>query len=291
MNDLKNIENYLYRMGHSKQTIKSYLYAINNFLNVSPNAVNYKYKDVLNYMGEKVKNYKNSGTKNGILGAVKKYYDYLVDIGRRNDHPCRRLILSSRKNRDIIHQDLFTSEELEMLMNRDERYEKLRLKNQTLTSILIYQGLTVGEMINLKINNIDFDNGTIYIKGSRKFASRHLELVPKQFRIIEKYIRESRENLLKCETEKLLIGMRGHPITVEDINYVVETSKPLFPDRNLNPMTVRMSVIANWLNEKRIPLEQVQLMAGHKWISATARFRFTPIEEQRELINKFHPLK
>ncbi|MFA6924708.1 MAG: tyrosine-type recombinase/integrase [Bacteroidales bacterium] len=291
MNELAEIENYIYRMGHSKQTARSYMYAIRNFLNSNPDAKNYRYKDVLNYMSEKVRDYKNSDTKNGILGAVKKYYDFLVDIGLRNDHPCRALILRKRKNKDIIHQDLFSSAELEMLMNREERYEKLRLKNQTLISILIYQGLTVGEMINLKINNIDFDNGTIYIKASRKFASRHLELVPKQFRIIERYARESRENLLKCETEKLLIGMRGNPITVEDINYVVETFKPLFPDRNLNPMTVRMSVIANWLNEKRIPLEQVQLMAGHKWISATARFRFTPIEEQRELINKFHPLK
>ncbi len=37
-------------------------------------------------------------------------------------------------------------------------------------------------------------------------------------------------------------------------------------------------------------MEQVQLMAGHKWISATERYRYAPLEEQRELINKFHPL-
>jgi site-specific recombinase XerD len=45
------------------------------------------------------------------------------------------------------------------------------------------------------------------------------------------------------------------------------------------------------LIKKHIPMEQVQLMVGHRWISGTARYRFTPFDEQRELINKFHPLK
>ncbi|HVA99149.1 MAG TPA: hypothetical protein VNG53_09660 [Bacteroidia bacterium] len=48
------------------------------------------------------------------------------------------------------------------------------------------------------------------------------------------------------------------------LNYFVGTYKPLFPGRNLNPQTIRQNVIANWMNEKKLPLEQVQIMAGHK---------------------------
>jgi integrase/recombinase XerD len=77
---------------------------------------------------------------------------------------------------------------------------------------------------------------------------------------------------------------------VDDINYLIETFKPLFPDRNLNPLNIRNSVIYNLLNVKRIPLEQVQLFVGHKWISTTARFLQAPMDEQRLLINKLHPL-
>ena len=178
-----------------------------------------------------------------------------------------------------------------MLMNREERYEILKLKNQTLISILIYQGLTAGEVTNLKVSNIDFDNGTIFIRGSRKIASRHLELMPKQYRIIDKYVNETRKELISTDTDKLLVGKLGTPITVDDVNYIVSTFKPMFPDRNLNALTIRLSVISNWLNEKHFPLEQVQLMAGHKWISTTEKYRFTPLEEQRDLINRFHPLR
>ena len=290
MKKIVDIENYLYRMGHTKQTVRSYLYAITNFLQSNPEADNYRYKDILNYMTEKLVNYSNSDTQNSILAGIKKYYDFLIDIGTRNDHPCKTLILNKRRNKDIIHQDLFTIAELEMLMNREERYEILKLKNQTLISFLIYQGLTAGEVANLKLSNIDLDNGTLFVKGSRKIASRHLELMPKQYRIIDRYINETRKGLISTETNNLLVGKLGTPITVDDVNYIVSTFKPLFPDRNLNTLTIRMSVISNWLNEKRIPLEQVQLIAGHRWISATARYRFTPMEEQREMINRFHPL-
>ena len=291
MKELQEIEMYLYRMGHTKQTIKSYLYVIRIFLNTNPNAIQYKYKDVLDYMTEKVQQYNNSDTKNVILGALKKYYDYLVDIGVRNDHPCRRLHLSSRKNKDIIHQDLFTTDELEKLMDRTERYEMLKLKNQVLISLLIYQGLTAGEIVEMKVQHVDFDSGVLYVKDSRMLARRHLDFHPKQYRLLDKYVHVARKELLQTETKTLIVGKLGTPITVDDINYIISTSKPLFPNRNLNPKTIRQSVIANWLNEKHIPMEQVQLMAGHRWISATARYRFTPIDEQRELINKFHPLQ
>lgn len=95
---------------------------------------------------------------------------------------------------------------------------------------------------------------------------------------------------MKTETDTLLLGKLGTPITVDDVNYIVSTYKPLFPDRNLNATTIRKSVISYWLNEKQIPIEQVQLMAGHKWISTTERYKYAPINEQIELINRFHPL-
>ncbi len=76
----------------------------------------------------------------------------------------------------------------------------------------------------------------------------------------------------------------------DGIHYLIETSKGLFSDRNLTLKSIRQSVIANWLNEKKLPLEKVQLLVGHKWISSTAIYHQTSVDEQRELINGFHPL-
>ncbi|HET6228028.1 MAG TPA: site-specific integrase, partial [Bacteroidia bacterium] len=168
--------------------------------------------------------------------------------------------------------------------------EALKLKNQVLVSLIVYQGLVSGEIVALKVNHIDLDKGRLFIKESRTLAKRHLELHPKQYRLMDRYIQESRKELLSTQTDQLLVGKLGTPITTEDVHYIVSTFKPLFPDRNLTPSIIRQSVIANWLNEKKLPLEQVQLMAGHKWISTTAKYRQSSMEEQRTLINKFHPM-
>lgn len=291
MEEFNDISNYLLRMGYTRQTVKSYMYSIGHYLTVHPDANCYKYKDVLNFMTEISQNNKNPDRINAVLAAIKKYYDYLIDVGIRNEHPCRNLTIKQKRNRDIIHQDLFTSAELELLMEREERYQELKVKNQTLISLLIYQGLTAGEVSGLKTSHIDLDNGTIYIRESKKQTRRHMEIQPRQYRLIDKYSSTVRATLLNVETDIFLVGKLGTPITVDDINYMVSTFKPLFPDRNLNPRTIRQSVISNWLNEKRLPLEQVQLLAGHRWISATAKYRYSPIAEQRDLINRFHPLK
>lgn len=71
---------------------------------------------------------------------------------------------------------------------------------------------------------------------------------------------------------------------------VIETLKPLFPDRNLNPERIRMSVISYWLNDKKFPVKQVMDLSGQKWPSTVMQYKKINVEEQRELINKFHPL-
>jgi site-specific recombinase XerD len=247
-------EQYLYQMHHSKATVKSYLYTIRIFLGERSNALSLKYKDIINYLSEKEKSYNNPNIKKQVLPGIKKYYDYLIEI------------------------------------DREERYADLKLRNQAVMSLLIYQGLSVSELANLKAHHVDLDKGTIFIKDSPKTSRRHLEIMPKQYRILDRYLHESRKKLLRAETDVFAIGKLGTPLTADDINYLVSTYKPLFPDRNLNPQTIRQSVISNWMNEKKMPLEQVQLMAGHRWISSTVKYRQNNIEEQRELMNKWFPL-
>lgn len=286
-------EQYLEKQGHTKQTIKSYVYEAGFFVQSNPKANTYVYKDILDYFATDGAQYKNTNYRSTILASIKRYYDYLVEIGVRNDHPCRRLFFKrGKRSKQVILNDLFTSEEMEQLMDREERYADLKLKNQVVISLLIYQALAPGEIAELKVSNIDLDAGTVFLKGNTKTSRRRLDLIPKQYRLFDRYLNEVRPKLKQkgLKTDAFVLGKLGTPITVDDINYLVETFKPLFTDRNLNAKTIRQSVIAGWLNQKNIPLEQAQLLAGHKWISTTAMYRQAPTDKQREMINKFHPL-
>jgi integrase/recombinase XerD len=284
-------EHYLRRLRHTEQTIRSYTYAYSVFIIDNPHPEDYHYKDIIRYINLISSKDESPSKRIHLLNGIKKYYDYLIDIGRRNDHPCRGFSIKNLRGREVIHQDLFSSKELELLMNREDRYVEMEQRNRVLSSLLIYQGLSSGEIHKLNISHIDLDNGTIFIKASPKISQRHLELSNKQFRLFELYINEGRKLLMREDSEPFLLNKLGRRTTVDDINYYVSTFKGLFPDRNLNAGTIRQSVISNWLNEKKISLEDVQLLSGQRWISTTARYRHNSMEENREIMNKFFPLK
>jgi integrase/recombinase XerD len=285
----QSLEQFLLQK-YSQQTVKSYLFAIDHFLKLNPKAKRYKYQDIVGYMEEIGQKQSNDKYRVTILSAIKKYYDHLVEIGSRNDHPCKTLNIKVNSNQAIQVQDLFTSEELQLLMNRENRYQHLDSRNKVLLSLLIYQGLTSEEIARLELNDIDFDAGTIYIKASGNLNRRTLELVSKQMILFSNYINEVRPQMLRSKTDKLIISKLGKSISVDSIHAMIQPLKPLFPDKNLNPKSIRMSVICNWLNEEKKTLEKVQQLAGHKWPGTTEKYVRVSSLEEVELINKHFPL-
>lgn len=284
-----DLENFL-RGIVSEKTAESYLYTINHFLNTNPKAKRYQYKDIVNYMEKVSKKQSNIQYRIRILSALKKYYDYLVMSCYRSDHPCKRLNIKIKGNQTIQVQELFNSMELQLLMERENRYKHLDIRNNVLISLLIYQGLASDEIVRLTVKDIDLDNGTIYIKGSTNLNKRKLELVPKQMILFSNYINETRPAMKRCTTDKFILTKLGKPISVDSIHAMIEPLRGLFADRKLNPQTIRMSVICNWLNEKNIPLERVQELAGHKWPGTTEKYIKVNALEQRELINRYFPM-
>lgn len=284
------LEDYLERELR-EQTAKNYLYTINHFLKLHPRAKRYKYQDIVNYMAEVGQKYSTVQTRIRILSAVKRYYSYLVETNQRETHPCQTLTLKKGSSQHIQLQDLFTGQELEALMERDNRYRFLDIRNKVLISLMIYQGLTSTELASLVVEDIDFDMFTIWVKGSGKLNRRTLKLVNEQFNLFTKYINEVRPNMMwRSKTDKLLLNKLGNPISVDGINAVIEPLAFIYPDRPLNPRSIRMSVISNWLNERKLPLDEVQERAGHKWPSTTEKYYRKDSTEQRELINKFFPI-
>src|ERR1017187_9613118 len=178
-------EKYLIRMNYSKDTRKHYLNIIKKYVLTNQTANDYAYRDVLNYMDEIHRQGINKNTKQVKLTAIKKYYDYLIDAGIRDDHPCVTMNLKGTSKKGILFSDLFTMPELESLLEREERYEHLKAKNKVVLSLLIYQALLPNEIIALKLHHVDLESGTIYIKGGRVLTERKLEIHPTQYELID----------------------------------------------------------------------------------------------------------
>lgn len=284
-----SLESYL-NQKLSNGTAKRYQREIERYIEAVENPIKADLKEITTYIGSKRNQYKNPQTLQVILCSIKHYYQYLIEINRRKGHPCKYLKLKDKSSRDIQLQELFTNEELALLLKRKERYSLLINKNKIIISLLIYQGLTTGNIVNLKLQDIDLDKAEITILSNARQNGRTLKLKANQIMWFYKYINKDRPRLLKVETQKLIINKQGAAETGEGVSYLIETLKPLFMDRNLNPKTIRQSVITNLLKLGH-DLRLVQVFAGHKTPSTTEKYKQTATEELKTEVLKYHPLQ
>ena len=224
------LEQYL-KEQNAPGTAKRYSWELNTFFTSVETPEKATYSQIMDYVGKlRIRN--KNGNIRCSLAAIKKYYSYLVATGQRKDHPAKSIKLRDKKSKDIQLQDLFKPQELEKLLEKKERYPILKNRNQIIISLLIYQGLTNGEITRLELKNIHLEEGTVYIKGTNKTNRRTLKLQSKQMFWLMNYLQNDRPKLLKTNSERLIISKLGREETGEGIGYIIETQRHLFPEKN-----------------------------------------------------------
>ncbi|MCJ8288368.1 MAG: tyrosine-type recombinase/integrase [Crocinitomicaceae bacterium] len=286
-----NFREYLGQQ-YTSQTASRYARAVDHFTThgKTKNGKKETHQQIIDYL------HKHNKASAPVLAALKQYFDYLIDQGVRKDHPCNR-IATKKKSKPMQHQDLFTVEELELLFTKEERYPILENRNKALLSLLIYQGLTPQNIVNLRTVDIDLDSGTVYIMATRQLTRRTLELRSNQVLRLHAYIYEDRVELMKTarllspsKYERLFVTKLGENMSVDALNRMLRPMQGLYNDKNLNASTIRQSVILNWINHYKYPMEDVQLLAGHRWLSSTAKYKVANRDDNKEKINRFFPL-
>jgi integrase/recombinase XerD len=122
-----------------------------------------------------------------------------------------------------------------------------------------------------------------------KADARKLRLDAAQVMTLHACLNEDRPQLLRDETDHLLLTQRSTPERGEGVHYIVETLRPLVPNKRLTRTVIRQSVIAGRLKSGQ-GLRHVQAFAGHKKISATERYRENNLEALRLAVERLHPL-
>ncbi len=286
-----NLQNYL-QNELSESSVKTYLYEIEKFKKYYKNPEKISYQNLMEYVELLRKNYNPQSVKRTIY-AIKKYYDYLINIGKVKINIASNIKIKDGKENPVQLQELLTEKELQKLLEpREERYPILAKRNQIIISLLVNQALLVGDIERLKIENLDLQNAKISIQKTGITNSRILELKAEQILLFYQYLQQEREQLktFRTETENyFLLGKLGTKITSDDINYLVSTYKKNFA-KKLTSITIRQSVIKLKLDQGE-NLRKVQYFAGHKHADTTEKYKETGINALQTAINQYHPIK
>lgn len=283
---------YLTNQKHySDLTIKSYIYEIKEFeLYLVVEDIKFdeiKYTNVRNYISSlHEKSIKNISIRHH-LSVLRTFYRYLQDNGLVQTNPFE--LVSQPK---VIQRipDFLYYDEFETLVDSIEGNTALDIRNRMIIELMYATGIRVFEAVNIKLEDINFDQNVIYIKGKgskfRYVAFNHIC----EF-YIKEYLQDSRKELMtnKNEHSYLFVNRLGDPITtrgVSDMLARVSLKSPL--NKKVHPHMLRHS-FATHLLDNGADLRIVQEMMGHASLSSTQIYTHVTTEKLQNTYNQAHP--
>ena len=246
------------------------------------------YADVTGYLGMLRKQNLHPKTLRNNLFGIKIYYRYLIAVGKRKTHPCRHLNLKDKINRSVAVESLYSPKELEdFYQNYQSKDPKNQVRNKVIISLLIYQALSVLEISQIKIRDVNLEEGILKVSANQKSKGRILDLKPKQILLFHSYLTVERKQYEREPSEYFILNKDGTQLWSGGINRLINSGKS---GEKLLPIKIRQSVIAHLLKEKN-DVRIVQEFAGHRRTGSTEAYQKTGFEELRIAIDLKHPLQ
>lgn len=231
------------------------------------------YRHMLGYVKQRLLQGDSKRDVNQGLTAARHYFDYLIHIGLTDYNPATNLYVRGEVRR--LPHGLLERRELDMLYHATGG-----LQRKVLVGLLVFQGLSVGELQLLERGHVDLEQGLLHVSASRRSNRRVL-------RLEEAQLGPLREYLDRHERVALLTAPEGGGDLTNVLMVLMEKLRRTNPGVR-NATQLRMSVISHWLKGKDVRV--VQHMAGHRHVSSTERYRQDRLQSLQRDVESFHPL-
>lgn len=284
------LEYLKYEKNYSLLTINGYkedLMFLNDYFNKENiNFLEVEYQDIrLLYNFLEDKHYsKNTIARH--ISSIRSFYKYLSFNKIINNNPFNMAHLPKKDK--MLPKFLYYNELMEMFdsINLDNVYGK---RNRCILEVLYATGVRVSELVNIKLSDIDFDNGTIKVigKGNKERIVYFLDY-PKKYML--DYIENGRNVMLNNKPcEYLFINKLGNKLTTRGVELIIKDiiSKTSIKS-NVTPHTIRHTFATHLLNEG-CDIMSVKELLGHESLKATQVYTHITNEELRNIYLNCHP--
>lgn len=284
------IEYIRYERNYSDYTETNYSLDLELFLEyIKKYKINFKniiYKDIqlyIKYLKEQ-KELKPASV-NRHLSTLRSFYNFLLKENIVNNNPFK-LVSSQKKEKKLPNYMKYN--EFEALIEVCDESD-LGVRNRTLIELLFATGARIGELINVKLNDINFTNKEIKLtgKGNKEricFFNSYSE------EYLKKYINNNRINLLNGKnSEYLFINHIGGNLTDRGVRDILEKMiKKAAINTKITPHSFRHTFATMLLNEG-CDLKSVQELLGHVNLSTTSIYTHLTNDRIKDVYLHSHP--
>ena len=276
--------------GLSENTLGAYradLMALNQRLESnSVDLVHASRADIMDYVAWRVEGGAKPRSTARQLSSFRRFYRYLLREGLISEDPTVNIAMP--KIGRSLPQSL-SEQDVDALLAAPRVSEPLGHRDRTMLEVLYATGVRVSELINLKLSQINLNQGVLRIvgKGNRE---RLIPLGDEAQDWIREFIDGPRgEILLERQTEYLFPTRRGDRMTRQAFWHIIKRyAAKASISKKLSPHTVRHAFATHLLNNGA-DLRVVQLLLGHSDVSTTQIYTHVARERMKELHGRHHP--
>jgi len=211
-----------------------------------------------------------------ILSVLKKYYKWMTIEGHVNENP-----VSDIKPPVVekVLPTLLSVEQIKSLLDAPNVNTPIGLRDKTILEFLHKTGLRVSEMIDLRLDQIDLEEGILKVNAKTGF-SRVLPLTGETIVYLKSYMEKIRPFMAtgKPDSDYLFITQRGSGMTRQACWYIIKRyAKHAGITESISPHTLRHSFAANLLQQGK-NLQDLKSILGHSDLSTTQMYKSLALE-------------
>lgn len=243
-------------------------------------------EDITGFLANRYDLGMTSRTTARILSSLRRFYGYFLRENHIIVDPTALMTLP--KSTPILPQTL-TENDVELLLAAPEIAVPRGQRDKAMLEMLYATGLRVSELVDLKFEQINLNQGVVQIVG--KGGRERLVPVGEEALIcLEIYLNNGRVLLLSGrQSDYIFVTHRGSNMTRQAFWHIIkryafkaEITKPL------SPHTLRHAFATHLLNHGA-DLRVVQLLLGHVDLSTTQIYTHVARERLQTLHAQFHP--
>lgn len=225
-----------------------------------------------------------------ILSGIKGFYKYLLAEEMVDNDPTI-LLEGPKLGRKL--PDTLSYHEIEKLLNAIDLSTPEGARNRAIIEVLYSSGLRVSELVNLKRNNLYFDEGFLRVTGKGN-KERLVPIGRDAMKYVRIYIDQVRGMPPHKPAQKgfepfVFLNRNGRKLTRVMIFTIIKNlAKSTGLKKTISPHTLRHS-FATHLVEGGADLRAVQEMLGHESITTTEIYTHLDRDYLRQVIQEFHP--
>ncbi len=218
------------------------------------------------------------------ISAIRGFYRYLANYNIENDS--FSLLKLPKKAKRLPHY--FEYNELTCLFDSVPLNTPLGERNALILEMLYATGIRVGELVNIKLNDINHSEKTIKIlgKGNKERIVYYNKVTENRLML---YLNDGFIKLNKKNSNYLFLNNFGGNLTTRGVEKILdEVIKKTQLTKHITPHMLRHSFATHLLNEG-CDLLSVQELLGHESLSATNIYTHVTNDRLKEVYFKSHP--